>query len=348
MPLAKGHLFVSSVTTPTGRGRAQGPPRPLVTVVLPTCDRIASLAEALQSIIGQRSGGQFDQEVVVVGNASPPSVARLVADMSRGSPVPIRYVYEPRVGVSHARNRGIDHARGDWIAFFDDDQVAHPDWLRELLRVADAVTAPCVGGRITLRLSASVPPLSSRCRNILGEQSFTGAAFLCTDRNIPSSGNLMVARRVFQTVGMFDVGMRNGGEDSELVRRMRRAGIPVVIAPAAVVQHVVPVHRTTPAYLRSVSLRMGAAFAYTDLKEHGRGGMAMRCVARTGQTLLMTLPAATAAALRGDQAAMLDARILLWRYLGYVRKTFFRERPDFRGTGDQWTLSPAATAPKES
>jgi GT2 family glycosyltransferase len=338
---------VSPQTTPAARG--DGPrARPLVTVVLPTCDRIASLAEALQSIIDQRSGGEFDQEVIVVGNASPPSVGRLVADMSLGSPVPIRYVFEPRVGVSHARNRGIDHASGDWVAFFDDDQVAHPEWLRELLRVADAATAPCVGGRITLRLSAGVPPLSPRCRNILGEQSFAGAAFLCTDRNIPSSGNLMVARHVFQTVGMFDVGMRNGGEDSELVRRMRRAGIPVVIAPSAVVQHVVPAHRTTAAYLRFVSLRMGAAFAYTDLKEHGRGGMAMRCFARTGQTLLMTLPAAAAAAMRRDHGAVLDAKILLWRYRGYARKTFSRERPDFRAPADPWTLAPAATAQKES
>jgi len=344
-------LFVSP-QAPDGTLPAKGRSRPLVTVVLPTCDRLASLRDALRSIIGQRSGGLFDQEIVVVGNAAPPPVARLVDEISKGSAVPVRYVYEPRIGVSHARNRGISEANGDWIAFFDDDQVADPDWLRELLLAAHYVNAPCVGGRITLRLPDGAPPLSARCRNVLGEQSFAGVPFICTDRNIPSSGNLMVARHVFRTVATFDPVMRRGGEDSDLVRRIRSAGIPIMIAPSAVVEHVVPLHRTTAAYLRSVSHRIGAAFAYIDLKEHGRSGMALRCVARSFQTLLMTLPACVAAAIRRDAAATLDGRVLVWRYLGYVRGTFFQETSDFVAAAPPQERSPlplpAGVVSKES
>jgi glycosyltransferase involved in cell wall biosynthesis len=65
-------------------------------------------------------------------------------------PWPLRYVVEPRRGLSFVRNRAISEARAaraDFVAFLDDDEVATAPWLTELLRVqgryaADVVTGP--------------------------------------------------------------------------------------------------------------------------------------------------------------------------------------------------------------
>ena len=70
--------------------------------------------------------------------ASPPLVPRL-----RDA----RYVHEPRPGISHARNRGVAEAKGDFVAFIDDDELPAPNWLESLLLTqrtyrADVVLGP--------------------------------------------------------------------------------------------------------------------------------------------------------------------------------------------------------------
>jgi glucosyl-dolichyl phosphate glucuronosyltransferase len=295
--------------------------RPQITVVLPTCNRLPGLRDALASLSTQRTDGRFAYDVLVVGNDCRAETSVAVEEWARRSPVPVRYVHEDRRGVSFARNRGILTATADWIAFFDDDQVADAGWLAELFASADVDATPCVGGRIVLRLPDGAPPLTALCRNLLGEQPFDGPPFRCTGRRIPSSGNLMVARRLFTRLGAFDVAMAAGGEDSELVRRLRRADVPITVAPAAVVYHVVPSSRTQLTYLRSISERTGSQFAYIDWKEHGTAGLLLRCFARTVQGLAVTLPALVAGVAQRNAGRVLDNRALLWRCRGYLRHT---------------------------
>ncbi|HYH62914.1 MAG TPA: glycosyltransferase family 2 protein, partial [Solirubrobacterales bacterium] len=98
--------------------------RPAVSVVVPTRDRWSLLEVTLTSVLAQRD---VDLEVVVVD------------DGSSTAPPPLPALEDERVrlvrssgphGVAHARNLGIDQARGEWIAFLDDDDVWAPDKLR--------------------------------------------------------------------------------------------------------------------------------------------------------------------------------------------------------------------------
>src|SRR6185369_16506406 len=60
----------------------------------------------------------------------------------------IVYVREDRLGLSHARNRGILEARGELIAFIDDDALAEKEWLTELTAVFDDSSIACAGGLV--------------------------------------------------------------------------------------------------------------------------------------------------------------------------------------------------------
>ncbi len=295
-------------------------PAPKVTVVVPTFDRPQALARALDSLVAQQTD-QFVYEIVVVDNAPRLDTREVVEAIAQVASVQVRYVPEERAGVSHARNKGVMEATGRWIAFCDDDQVADASWLRQLVSVARVHEAACVGGSIRLTLPQGTPAIGGVCRRLLGEQPFNGTPFTCTGRHLPSTGNLMVSRSVFEQLGPFDTAMTAGGEDYEFVRRIRAAGGRVLVAPAAVMHHVIPPYRTRPEYLNWVSRRVGAGLAYTDLKRHGPWGVALRCVARMAQAGLVTLPKLALAPLYADDGVAQDCRALLWRASAYAQQT---------------------------
>jgi glycosyltransferase involved in cell wall biosynthesis len=103
-----------------------GAVRPLVSVVIPTFNRVATLREALDSVYSQEAiGDVFDLEVIVADDASTDTTADVARDY------PLRYVrLEKNAGASAARNAGIRASRGTYIAMLDDDDLWMPHRLR--------------------------------------------------------------------------------------------------------------------------------------------------------------------------------------------------------------------------
>lgn len=108
-----------------------GPSTPEVSIVLPTHNRHALLTQTLRSVIWQVG---VDLEIIVVDDGSTDGTSEVVRGIDDdrirvlGNPVPL--------GVSAARNRGISEARGEWVAFLDDDDLWAPDKLASQLRAA--------------------------------------------------------------------------------------------------------------------------------------------------------------------------------------------------------------------
>ncbi|MGH7725513.1 MAG: glycosyltransferase family 2 protein [Candidatus Eiseniibacteriota bacterium] len=112
---------------------------PRISVVVSHYDRPALLAQALESIAVQT---RRDFEVIVVNDHGADSAPLVEAFAGRIAPIPVRYDYRPsNEGVAATRNRGLALARGDFIAYLDDDDLWRPGHLERLAGALEAEPA---------------------------------------------------------------------------------------------------------------------------------------------------------------------------------------------------------------
>jgi glycosyltransferase involved in cell wall biosynthesis len=246
-------------------GRGQEPPRsssylserseimgdaPFVSVVVCTRGRVQGLTRCLRHLANQEYP-RF--EVVVVDNAPVDdrveAAIRELGDASR-----IRYVVEPRVGLSRARNRGWGVAKGELIAFADDDEAPDPFWLVEIARGFRASEGVgCVSGMI---LPASLDTQIEGWFEEFGGHSkgrgFEGQIFDASASGAQSAlyplppfgagGNMAFRRSALEAIGGFDNALGAGtparaGEDTLAFTLVQLAGFRMVYRPSALVRH---------------------------------------------------------------------------------------------------------------
>lgn len=100
---------------------------PLVSFIVPTYNRAYILGEALASI---RAQTYINWEAIVVDDGSTDGTRGVVEGLHER----IRYVFQENAGQSKARNRGLEEAKGEWVAYLDSDNTLEPDFLSTMLR----------------------------------------------------------------------------------------------------------------------------------------------------------------------------------------------------------------------
>jgi glycosyltransferase involved in cell wall biosynthesis len=222
---------------------------PAVSVVLCTRDRADRLAPALHRL---RAQAYPVFEIVVVDNAPTTDAVRRLVDALDDPRV--RYVVEPRPGLSRARNAGIGAARHDVIAFIDDDESADVHWLAELARgFAAATDVGCVSGMILPAELATQPQLwFEEYGGHSKGRGFRQAVIDPADRNGQSplyplppfgaGGNMAFTRAALARIGGFDEALgagtgARGAEDTAAFTDVLLAGFRLVYQPSAFVRH---------------------------------------------------------------------------------------------------------------
>src|SRR5262245_49986268 len=98
-------------------------------IIIPTLNRCEVLKNAVSSLL--RQTWPTDQhEVIVVDNGSVDRTRHYVEELAKETKVPVRLIYEPRIGLHNARNAGSRAARGEVLIFTDDDATFDPDWVQ--------------------------------------------------------------------------------------------------------------------------------------------------------------------------------------------------------------------------
>jgi glucosyl-dolichyl phosphate glucuronosyltransferase len=229
-----------------------------ISVVICTYNRCERLATVLRSLENVETPPDLEWETLVVDNNSKDRTRAVVEGFIRTDRSRVRYLFEGRQGKSHALNSGIAAARGDIIAFTDDDVTVHPGWLREIRQLFASCDCLGMGGRIIptygtplppwLRLDTPVPFL-----NALVAFDFGNSA--CPLKAPPFGANMAFKRDAFARYGPFrtDLGPVAGntmgkGEDSEFSSRLLAAGEPLMYASNAVVYHPVEPERMRRKY----------------------------------------------------------------------------------------------------
>jgi glycosyltransferase involved in cell wall biosynthesis len=228
-----------------------------ITVILCTHNRCRSLAKALQSVALSQLPDSVEWEVLVVDNNSSDQTREVTEAYCRQYPERFRYLFEPQPGKSYALNSGIREARGEILAFMDDDVTVEPTWLQNLTSNLHDNQWAGAGGRILPEQSFSPP----RWLALHGPFSMGGVLALF-DRGdepgeidwAPYGTNMAFRRAMFEKFGGFrtDLGPIPGSqirnEDTEFGYRVMKAGELLRWEPSAVVYHEVAQHRLHKKY----------------------------------------------------------------------------------------------------
>lgn len=240
---------------------AAGAGAPLVSVCVCTFKRHGLLPLLLASLARQTLGlAQF--EIVVVDNDAAGSAAGAVAEFGQMHPaVRLTYSVEPVSGLSHARNRTVRMARGQLLAFIDDDEQAEPDWLAELVGTFRKHNADLVLGPVHPIFAPGTPDWVRAVEQRPNPQRFA------TGQVVPAAvggcGNaLLVAAALGERHSEpFQVRFsRTGGEDGDLFNWLRQRGAHTVWCSSALAGEHIPPERQTLRFYLARSLRYSAVF----------------------------------------------------------------------------------------
>lgn len=197
--------------------------RLFISVIVPVYNGAGFLREALDSVTVQN---YTPIEIIVIDDGSTDTSALVIRSFAEASLVPLRYVFQTNQGPGAARNRGIGLARGELIAFLDQDDLWLPDKVER--QVARLRQDPALGYVLTMSeffLDAGL----ARPEWLRPEQlSMAQVGFL------PSC--LLARRRVFEQIGLFD-STQTTSSDADWFFRAKDACVPMAVIPKVLVRH---------------------------------------------------------------------------------------------------------------
>lgn len=304
------------------------PPVPLISAVLCTWNRCELLDGALAALTSQEEAPPH--EVIIVNNASTDATRDVVMRYAEAHPQ-VRYVEEPRAGVSYARNTGLEAARGALIAFTDDDIRVDRHWIRSLAAASEQYPdAGCIGGPVLPEPSGSPPPWLTRAHWApLGIQDYDPKPFR-VDANRPIcmvGANLAVRRKVVDAIGPFDPAVQRIGngigstEDHQYHLRLWEAGVHGVYDPRVIVNAVIAPERVSKRYHRAWHFGHGVHLSRMRLPELESSRWSVLGVpAHLIRQAADDFASMASALFRRDTVAAFAFEVRLWFVAGFVRQ----------------------------
>ena len=239
-----------------------------LTVAICTWNRCASLEQTLEGFASVTVPTHVDWEILVVNNNSTDRTDEVVRAFERR--LPIRGVVERQPGLSHARNRAVEEATGEYVLWTDDDVTVCREWLVEYVeafrRWPEAALfggpiEPCFEGTPPSWLLEIYPTIAG----VYAARDF-GATPMPLSRDVIPWGANYVIRTREQRAHRYDpdLGYRPGRligwEETEVIQALLRDGVRGWWVPGAALRHHVPKQRQTTRYLRTHFYNRGMYF----------------------------------------------------------------------------------------
>jgi GT2 family glycosyltransferase len=206
-----------------------------ISVIVCTFNRCESLRQTIDSLALMSVPADLEWELIVVDNNSNDDTAKLVRQLQRNGSLPIRYVFEKRQGLGFARNQGISAAKGEILAFTDDDCIVDAKWLCSIRRefLADPNLGG-LGGKIELYNPKDKP---TTIRPFTDRIQFSSAQLFY----LVAGCNMIFRREVFDIVGKFDPDFTGCAglvaDDTDFIYRVHRQGFKIIYSPEVIVFH---------------------------------------------------------------------------------------------------------------
>jgi glycosyltransferase involved in cell wall biosynthesis len=197
---------------------------PMISVIIPAYNRAQVIAEALQSVLDQTC---TDYEIIVVDDGSTDETAEVI----RGFTDRVRYVYQENRGSAAARNRGLQEARGDYIAFLDSDDLFTPEKLQK--QVEYLQHNPHIG--MVYSAYSNIDDNHNELDIVPAQHAghiYRQLIFQCKI----ATPTVMIRRQVVETVGEFDINLPMAQDVDYWIRIARHYEIGAINAPLTCVR----------------------------------------------------------------------------------------------------------------
>jgi glycosyltransferase involved in cell wall biosynthesis len=239
-------------TEPSGAGARESRNDPTsakkqthISICVCTFRRPEMLAELLSGLMRQKTDERFNFSIVVVDNDAGESARPMVERFRREQTIPIEYFVEREQSIALARNLTVAKARGELVAFIDDDEVPSDDWLLTLHNGLEKYQADGVLGPVKPRFAVAPPKWILEAGVFDRPNSQNYATGMVLEAAQTGTGNALVRRSVFeQEEGPFRRQFGSGGEDIDFFRRAMAKGKVFVWCDEAVAFETVPQERT--------------------------------------------------------------------------------------------------------
>lgn len=241
-----------------------------IDIVICTYNRAADLDRCLRVLRDQTAPD--DWRVTVIDNNSSDATPEIVRSHAAAGGLPsLTRTFEPRPGLTAARQRGVRDSAADWIAFVDDDCLLRPGWVAGALEAARAhPNAGAIGGRVLPYWGRSVPGYLKRNGWLFAHQDFGPApravdslvgAGLILNRDALGRTGWTAAPLLSDRIGR---GFVSGG-DVEISLRLRAAGLALRYDPAMTLDHVIARDRQGMGQLLRLAAGLGGGAALASL-----------------------------------------------------------------------------------
>ncbi len=224
-----------------------------VSIIIPTQRRPAGLAVAAGSALAQTGVDPALVELIIADNDAVPSAQAFVQGLAASAPFPVAYLHVPEPGVANVRNAALAKARGEWIAFLDDDQEAPSGWLAALLEAQADFDADVVFGPVLARAPNAAPAYRAYLEHFFSRPGPHPAGLLDT---YYGCGDSLIRRSAMGEQPFAAERNHIGGEDDLLFGRMQAAGVRFAWAPDAWV------HEDPAPQRQTLGYALARAFAY--------------------------------------------------------------------------------------
>ncbi len=296
-------------------------PNPKIAAIICTHNREPYLGDAIKSLLAQEG---VNYEVLIVDNGSTDRTKEVVEPFLSKSQ--IRYVYEPILGLSVARNRGAIDTTAPILAYLDDDAIASPHWLKVLVEAYEQNEKLAIaGGKVTLIWPDNITPptwISDGLAGGLGAYDLGDKTVSITNPQLTPRGlNYSLRRSFLEKIGGFDANLGRVGkkllsnEELFMTELALNQGWEVAYLPEALVAHNVAPERLQRSWFLRRSWWQGVSECY---REEIAGRTGINQLGRGGERLIRGLYKSLK--YMGNPAQSFDNLVYAYGQIGYLKE----------------------------
>ncbi len=227
-------------------------------IIISTYNRSEMLKTTLNSIRNLYVSDDMSWELIIVDNNSNDNTRNVVKEFSATNKIRTKYIYEIKQGKPYALNSALKIAKGNIIAFTDDDVILEKHWLVNIAKAFKKTDAICIGGKVLPKWEQSPPKWLGKelygCIALLD----LGNEYLRLTEPTLWGVNMAVKSSIFKKGLQFNTGLPlHRGEDTEFVKKVISMGQKVYYCPHVIVYHCIPETRMKKSYFRNWKYEQG-------------------------------------------------------------------------------------------